>query len=183
MTFNGFPAWTPSRQFRLSFQESLVLTITSEAWSCVCFSIHAGPLLLLQISQSATLPQAPSLPGLSCISGDFPIQTCSAALSNISRSPELPTCPGAPGQDNQTTSFPLTSCSFPAPSHVCPEPINVTALLFIMPCSIGNLSQLSLLESFASDPPLTLLHLQLFCNTHSNLWSKIVCANLPFITC
>lgn len=182
MTFNGFPAWTPSRQFHLSFQESLVLTVISEAWSCVCSWLRAGPLLPLEISQSATLPQAPSLPGLSCISGDFPIWTWSAALSNISHSSELSTCPGAQGQDNQTASFPLTSCSFLAPSHVCPEPTNITALLLIMPCSIGSLNQLSQLESFASDPPSYIIILAAV-NIHHNLWSKIVCADLPFITC
>lgn len=137
MPSNGFPAWAPSRQFHLGFQESLVLAIISEAWSCVCSLICAGSLLPAGTSQA---PPSSSLPGLSCISGDFPIRMCSAALSNISHSPALSTCPGAPGQDNQTTSF-------PASSHVHPGPTNTTALLLIMPCSFRNLKQLSQLEN------------------------------------
>lgn len=183
MTSNNFAAWTPSGQFHLNFQGSLVLTIISEAWSYVCPSKPPTSFRSLPVQLWHKLLPCLAFPVFLEI---FPPERAQLPWATSLTPHSFP--PALVHQGKKIRQPPSHWLPAPSQHHVCLEPTNITALLLIMPCSIGSLSQLSQLESFASDtppppPPLTWLYLRLFCNTHSNLWSTIVCADFPFIIC
>lgn len=84
---------------------------------------------------------------------------------------------GASGWDEPALSFAWTGCSFPAPSM---DVLSQQMLqLYCSWCSAVSGAGTVSPGKPSSCSPLPLSDWRLFCDTHSNLWSKTACAHLP----